>query len=267
MTNTQGCDAASSRPLLILIDEQRRIVGMNHAAEELTGSYEEEVAGRICCHELFGCRETTGTRMNGGCPGLGCFAAGRDQREAAYTITDRHGAQVEVRSSYHFIRGAANGHLAMIHMEPLAARARRLQPAQTRREMVGFALAVCAALVFFLVGRPYPHPSYAWKTIGAVTTITSDEPAAFAFRSGETGAHVVYVSAQRGRPATALEGHCTLDGARVQWSARHRAFVCPNDGSTFGRDGSPRSGPAENGLRPVPLKMHGDTVLAYLPAA
>lgn len=120
MKTTPTTEPGSQDRMVLLIDDQRRIISMNDAVERCTGLRNQDVAGRIHCFELFRCRgATAGCRLGGRCPGLQCFAAEQNVEEAAYTI---HGAagDLPVIADYRFV-GPVNGdRFAVIAMQPVA---------------------------------------------------------------------------------------------------------------------------------------------------
>jgi glycine cleavage system H protein len=95
---------------MLVIDQNRRVVACNPAAERLTGWHAQEIAGQHFCHELFGCAEEAGECLRRGqCPGLEAFRQGGPVYDADYVITTRRGLAVPVRSRYEIVQNEADG--------------------------------------------------------------------------------------------------------------------------------------------------------------
>lgn len=89
---------ASAEPTF-LIDEQRRILSVNPAAEALIGLGEKDMRNGPLCQELFGCHDEGGPVGKTGCPGL-CSMLNLEATSATYRVTNAHGGQTTVRAEY-----------------------------------------------------------------------------------------------------------------------------------------------------------------------
>lgn len=117
-----SCDA------MMVIDEQRRILGLNPAMERLTGRRKEELVGRGECGLFFNCRDPEGCSMvqrPWECPGLRAIWALQPIPYAEYTIYDAMGKALQVSSSYTPIQLPGRPIWALVIMRDITLQKRR----------------------------------------------------------------------------------------------------------------------------------------------
>lgn len=88
---------------MMVIDEQRRILAMNPALEQLIGRPSSELAGKSECGLLFSCRDLQGCSLEDQperCPGLKAMVQFEPVRDAQFTIRNAQGKGIVVSASY-----------------------------------------------------------------------------------------------------------------------------------------------------------------------
>ncbi len=86
-----------------VIDDRRRVLDCNHAAERLIGLSSAELQHGPICAELFGCRHAdAGGRPldRSGCPGLCALMNLQPVSDVRYVVTDAAGVATVVSASY-----------------------------------------------------------------------------------------------------------------------------------------------------------------------
>jgi PAS domain S-box-containing protein len=230
---------------MILIDEERRILAMNQAAEKLTGWESDQVAGKRHCYGLLKCRTVEDLPLNGNCPGTRAFTGNEAERVSTYWIRRKDGSFVRVQSEYTVVPDKREGRrVGVIRMEPTAKpepKVKETQPGMPLWQVLAGALGLMIGFVLLIM--VLEQTAHQWITLGSIQQIAPNQPTAMTFvHPGTTGADVkpglVFVKAERGLPVTALYGHCPYDGDMVVWDQEKRTYVCPTDGSVFQEDGT-----------------------------
>jgi glycine cleavage system H protein len=91
--------AAGSQPAF-LIDDRRRILSCNAAAETLIGLWAREMSHGPLCQELFGCHEGPDQPITKGtCPGL-CSMLNLTPVTKGYTVRNAGGGETRVEAEY-----------------------------------------------------------------------------------------------------------------------------------------------------------------------
>ncbi len=96
---------------LMVIDERRRILAMNHALERLMGRRVQDVAGSECS-ALLACQDARGCPLANHperCPGLKAVRRRRPVAAAEYTIAADQGRRLPVSTSYTPLRCSSAG--------------------------------------------------------------------------------------------------------------------------------------------------------------
>lgn len=93
----KSCDA------MMVINEQRKVLAVNPALEQLLGRKAEEIVGKTKCGQLFACRDAEGCSLADKpweCPGLRAMRNLEPVRTAEYAIRSAQGKSIEVSTSY-----------------------------------------------------------------------------------------------------------------------------------------------------------------------
>ncbi|HEY3269216.1 MAG TPA: PAS domain S-box protein [Armatimonadota bacterium] len=89
-----------SADAMVILDEHRRVLALNPAAEALTGYRSDRVAGAGHCYNLFRC-ECGGETLHGiDCAGVAARAVSRPGRARDFSINRRDGVQIPVSAVY-----------------------------------------------------------------------------------------------------------------------------------------------------------------------
>ncbi len=113
---------------MMVIDEQRRILAMNPALEQMTGRASEEVAGKLECGTLFSCRDEKGCSLREHpeeCPGLKAMRQFRSVPSAEYTIRIAEGKGRVMSASYTPIQLPDRPVWTLVVMRDISAAKRR----------------------------------------------------------------------------------------------------------------------------------------------
>ncbi len=111
MLNEKAQDGSSVIPDLLwyscdsmmVIDEHRRVLGINPSLERLLGRKSEEIAGKSECGVLFSCRDLQGCPLGETpeeCPGMKAMQSFQPVKDAEYSIRIKDGKAIVVSSSY-----------------------------------------------------------------------------------------------------------------------------------------------------------------------
>ncbi|MCL5257083.1 MAG: ATP-binding protein [Chloroflexi bacterium] len=86
---------------VLVIDEKRRVLALNPAAEAITGWQESEVAGKKECSKVFGCHGRDGVRLcRTACPGIEAMRTSVPVEHVECRITTRQGVHLDVEASF-----------------------------------------------------------------------------------------------------------------------------------------------------------------------
>jgi len=113
---------------MMVIDEQRRVLGINPALERLLGRKNEEVAGKSECGVLLSCRDLQGCELRDHpweCPGLKALRSSESVRSAEYTIRSVGGKALVVCSSYTPIQLPGHPPWALVVMRDITVQKKR----------------------------------------------------------------------------------------------------------------------------------------------
>jgi PAS domain S-box-containing protein len=253
----------SAQPIVI-INEERRILGMNPAAERLTGFAADEVAEKAYCPQLFRCHDADGCRC---CAGLELFERELERISARYQLTRRDGKDVRVVADYAMVPMTQDSQrVARITMEPVEILESDWLEERRRYATVSRALGVLlgAVLLLFVAASLMAwneQRTRTWMSAGTWKQLHVGTPIAM----NRTPSHgVIYGTLRVGEPLAVVSGTCSADGATVLWDANAQQFVCPQDGSAFSVDGKVLRGPAAPLLASSDWRWKGETLLVRL---
>ncbi|MCC7494147.1 MAG: PAS domain-containing protein [Fimbriimonadaceae bacterium] len=111
---------ASTQPAF-LIDERRRILTCNEAAEKLIGLAAKDLQHGPLCAELFGCHldDAVATPITkSGCPGLCSMLNNEPVCDAEYVVTNASGDETTVRATYTPIARPGRPRCAVVVLNP-----------------------------------------------------------------------------------------------------------------------------------------------------
>lgn len=100
ITAALGTVFAHSTDAMLLIDQHRRILAMNPAAERLTGFAAREIVGEARCYHLFRCGAEGEASHGMDCFGVFSTQAGRLGGCSHFTIHRKDGTGVNISASY-----------------------------------------------------------------------------------------------------------------------------------------------------------------------
>ena len=117
-----SCDA------MMVIDEYRRVLGINPTLERLLGKRSEEVVGKSECGVLLSCRDLQGCDLAENpweCPGLKAVRSFESVKAAEYTIRIAGGKAIVVSSSYTPIQLPGHPVWALVVMRDVSMQKRK----------------------------------------------------------------------------------------------------------------------------------------------
>jgi GGDEF domain-containing protein len=85
---------------LMIVGEDRRVLGLNAAAEALTGLRADEVVGQRTCQETIACHDRQGRRLCDACPHFEAAASRSTVSSADVTVHGASGLALPVVASY-----------------------------------------------------------------------------------------------------------------------------------------------------------------------
>ena len=85
---------------LLVIGEDRRLLGLNPAAEALTGLLAADVVGQRTCVETIACHDRQGNPLCAACPHVAAAAAHDTRSDAGIVVRDARGLAVPVTATY-----------------------------------------------------------------------------------------------------------------------------------------------------------------------
>ncbi len=247
---------------IVIINEQRLILGMNPAAERLTGAVAAEVAGRTHCPQLFRCHDGDGECY---CAGKQLFASGRARQHAHYQLVRSDGKDVRVVADYEVMPVTQDRQrIAKITMQPVEVlEANWLEERRRCKKWWRAMAATIAALVLLMVAAgsmAWQQRKGMWIAAGDWQRLRIGTPTAM-----RVGQSIFYGTLRVGEPLSVVSGSCPVDSATVQWDAKMKQFVCPQDGSAFSVEGTVIHGPASESLTKPEWRWQGESLLVRVP--
>lgn len=247
---------------IVIINEQRLVLGMNPAAERLTGCAAAEVAGRTHCPQLFRCHDGNGVCYYAG---KQLFASGARRQRAYYQLVRSDGKDVRVVADYEMLPVTqGRQRVAKITMQPVEVlesdwlNERRRCKGWSRAMAAMIAILVILSVAKHLTARQ-PHKG-TWVAVGDWKQLHIGTPTAM-----RVGRSIFYATLRVGEPLSVVSGSCPVDGMTVQWHAKRKQFVCPRDSSAFSVEGAVVGGPASEPLSQPKWKWQGATLFIQLP--
>jgi len=242
---------------IIIVNEQRLILGMNPAAERLTGYVAAEVAGKAHCPQLLRCHNGNGECY---CAGKQLFASGQARQRAHYQWVRSDGKDVRVVADYEVMPvRQCRQRIAKITMEPVEVlEADWLDERRRCKRWSRAMAAIVALLVILSVAKnlvAWQHKG-TWVATGDWKHLRIGTPTTL-----RVGQGVFYATLRAGQPLSVVSGSCPLDGATVQWDTKAKQFVCPQDGSAFSVEGAVIHGPESKPLSKPEWKWQGENLL------
>lgn len=243
---------------IVIINEQRLVLGMNPAAERLTGYAAAEVAGRAHCPQLFRCHDGNGACY---CAGKQLFASGQAKQHAHYQLVRSDGKDVRVVADYEMMPVTQDRQrIAKITMQPVEVLEADWLDERRRCQRWSRAMAAFIAAFLFLMvaasSRAWQQHKGTWVATGDWKQLRLGAPTVM--RAGQS---VVYATLRVGEPLSVVSGRCPVDGATVQWDEKAKQFICPQDGSAFSVEGAVIHGPASKPLLKPEWKWQGENLL------
>ena len=109
----------SPRPAF-LIDEQRRVLACNGAAERLIGLTSKEMRHGPLCSELFGCHmhDTGEAVTKSTCPGLCSLMNLEPISDTEYVVTNARGGETKVKATYQPVAEPGQARRAVVVLTP-----------------------------------------------------------------------------------------------------------------------------------------------------